>query len=92
MPLVSINSRVSTANKLTPGARALRDNCMRTLIVSSGWHTRASIIPAPPPAIKRECCVDNLELGDLPIKLTAGEVLLPLLDTFLADMIAIHEY
>ena len=23
---------------------------MRTLIVSSGWHTRASIIPAPPPA------------------------------------------
>lgn len=24
---------------------------MRTLIVSRGWHTRASIIPAPPPAV-----------------------------------------
>lgn len=36
--------------QLTPGAVALLDSCMRTLIVSSGWHTRASIIPAPPPA------------------------------------------
>jgi hypothetical protein len=25
---------------------------MRTLIVSSGWHTNASIMPAAPPAIK----------------------------------------
>lgn len=28
------------------------ESCMRTLIVSRGWQTRASIMPAPPPAIK----------------------------------------
>lgn len=38
--------------RFAPGARARRESCMRTLIVSSGWQARASIIPAPPPAIR----------------------------------------
>lgn len=69
---------------------------MRTLIVSRGWHTRASIIPAPPPANNPEVLAlarhfsSNLEIGvggggALPIRLTAGEaLLLPL--AVLADM------
>lgn len=38
---------------LTPGAFARRESCIRTLMVSKGWQTRASIIPAPPPAVIR---------------------------------------
>lgn len=37
--------------QLTPGALARRDSCIRTLMVSRGWHTSASIMPAPPPAV-----------------------------------------
>jgi hypothetical protein len=37
---------------LTPGAFARLDSCIRTLTVSSGWHTSASIMPAPPPAAR----------------------------------------
>jgi hypothetical protein len=38
--------------RFAPGARARRESCMRTLIVSRGWQARASIMPAPPPAMR----------------------------------------
>ena len=37
--------------KLTPRCERF-ESCMRTFIVSRGWHTRASIMPAPPPATR----------------------------------------
>ena len=43
---------VMKPRRFAPGARARRESCMRTLIVSSGWQARASIMPAPPPAMR----------------------------------------
>lgn len=37
--------------KLTPRCDRF-ESCMRTFIVSRGWQTRASIMPAPPPATR----------------------------------------
>lgn len=76
---------------LTPGAFARLDSCIRTLTVSSGWHTSASIMPAPPPAARESALHTGSQMqGALPIKFTAGEAgFLPLPPcTFFADMIA----